>query len=219
MSLQKIIAMHKKANPEFCIVDQEYLVTNDATDIYNKIAIAEIPQGSTKKISYCIIGRPNSSLEYTLMLDVQGTVELFFNVHLKQASAFSCSILYTISGKGSLTIKADIIHEELESKSMFLAKGIVSDSGSCTVQVKTRINQKAIHSNALQTVKNFVTSDNAVVVAMPIIEALSDQIACKHGSSIGSFDQQTILFLQSKGYDIDQAKKIILDAFFQDNKQ
>lgn len=212
MSLQKIIAMYKKTNPEFFTLDQEYSVTSDSKDIHNKIAVAEVASGQTKKIFYDMALLENSSCDYTLMLDVHGTVELCFKVNLKQKSALSCSILYTISGKGSLIIKADIVHEEPESKSRFIAKGIVSDNGSCNVEVKTRINQEAIHSDALQTIKHMV-SDNAVVVAVPVIEALSDQVVCKHGSSIGSFDPQALLFLQLKGYDIERAKQLLLDVF------
>jgi hypothetical protein len=217
MKLQKIINAEKKryfdCYAALSISDPVFLVEIDSESLVNQVAIVESEPGKLKKIVYRVIAPENSSINYILFLDIQGTVELSLDALLKKSSSLSYSIFYILQGGGSLTINALLTHEEASSKSLFLAKGIVADHGKSNVLVKTVIKQQAINADALQTIKHLLLGDHATVVAMPILEALSDQIICKHGSSIGSFDADALFFLQSKGFDNNQAKELLLSLF------
>jgi hypothetical protein len=217
MNVQKIIDEQKKIYKDLLVVDLNdsmYQKVIDGLESVSIIAKASVMHDETKKILYHIVGHENAPIFCVILLDIHGSVELCIDAFLKAESSVSCSILYTICGSGSLKINASFVHEAINSKSVFLAKGIVIDQAKSHVMVKTVVTKEAVNSDALQTIHHLMLSDRANVTAMPILEALTDQIACKHGSSIGSYDSEALFFLQSRGFDTDQAQLILTEAFF-----
>ena len=50
----------------------------------------------------------------------------------------------------------------------------------------------------------------------PILWIRSSDVKCSHGSTTGYLDQDAIFFLQSRGIDLLEAKKIVLSAFLKE---
>jgi Fe-S cluster assembly protein SufD len=49
---------------------------------------------------------------------------------------------------------------------------------------------------------------------VPSLEVLTNDVQCKHGTAVGQLDVQHLLYMQSRGIGIKEAKKILIHGFF-----
>ena len=56
-------------------------------------------------------------------------------------------------------------------------------------------------------------SDNAQVNTKPELEIYADDVKCSHGATTGQLDTAAIFYMQQRGIAIDEARKMLLEAF------
>jgi Fe-S cluster assembly protein SufD len=61
--------------------------------------------------------------------------------------------------------------------------------------------------------RNLLLSDNAEIDTKPQLEIYADDVKCAHGMTIGTHDDKSIFYLQSRGIDIEAAQHILTFAF------
>ncbi|MDR1592814.1 MAG: Fe-S cluster assembly protein SufD [Prevotellaceae bacterium] len=66
---------------------------------------------------------------------------------------------------------------------------------------------------AYQTNRNICLSDNTQVHAMPQLEIYADDVKCGHGATTGQLDEKALLYMRSRGIDIDEARLLLMMAF------
>ena len=57
-------------------------------------------------------------------------------------------------------------------------------------------------------------SNQAQAYTVPSLEVLTDDVHCSHASAIGSFDQEQLFYMMSRGLSVSLAKGLLADAFF-----
>ncbi len=75
------------------------------------------------------------------------------------------------------------------------------------------VHEDAQKTDAKQTNRNLLLSDNAQIDTKPQLEIYADDVKCTHGATIGQMDANAIFYLQSRGIPEDTAKEILLSAF------
>ena len=71
----------------------------------------------------------------------------------------------------------------------------------------------AQHSDADQTNRNLLLSDNAEVDTKPQLEIYADDVKCSHGATVGQLDPEQIFYLRSRGVDDASARALLTFAF------
>ena len=56
-------------------------------------------------------------------------------------------------------------------------------------------------------------SDDAVVDCKPELEIFADDVKCSHGATSGDLDAEQLFYMQSRGIALEEAKKILIDAY------
>ena len=56
-------------------------------------------------------------------------------------------------------------------------------------------------------------SKDAKINSNPQLEIYCDDVQCAHGSTIGELDEDSILYLRSRGIPMDESKNILLNGF------
>lgn len=79
--------------------------------------------------------------------------------------------------------------------------------GSITVQ------QTAQKTNAKQTDKNLLLSDEAEVDTKPALWIYADDVRCGHGAACGKLDDGALFYLQSRGIDEATARRMLVHGF------
>ena len=53
----------------------------------------------------------------------------------------------------------------------------------------------------------------AEVNTQPRLEILADEVACKHGATVGQLDDTALYYLRSRGINTDEAKRLLVNGF------
>ena len=68
-------------------------------------------------------------------------------------------------------------------------------------------------TEAHQSNRNLLLSSKARADAKPQLEILADDVICSHGATIGELDEAALFYLQSRGVDRVEARRILVFAF------
>ena len=94
-----------------------------------------------------------------------------------------------------------------------LYKGIIDDSATAVFNGKIFVQKDAQKTNAFQSNKNIILSDDASVNTKPQLEIFADDVKCSHGCTIGQLDETALFYLKSRGISADAAESLLVHAF------
>jgi Fe-S cluster assembly protein SufD len=75
------------------------------------------------------------------------------------------------------------------------------------------VHKDAQKTDAKQTNRNLLLSDDAQIDTKPQLEIYADDVKCTHGATIGQIEGDALFYLRSRGIDEVSARKILLFAF------
>jgi Fe-S cluster assembly protein SufD len=75
------------------------------------------------------------------------------------------------------------------------------------------VHKDAQKTDAKQTNRNLLLSDDARIDTKPQLEIYADDVKCTHGATIGQIDEEALFYLRSRGIDEVSARKLLLYAF------
>jgi Fe-S cluster assembly protein SufD len=97
-----------------------------------------------------------------------------------------------------------------------LYKGIINDKSTGVFNGKIFVRKDAQKTNAYQSSKNILLSDEATINTKPQLEIYADDVKCSHGTSTGKIDENAMFYLKARGIGNETAKKILLGSFAQE---
>jgi len=75
------------------------------------------------------------------------------------------------------------------------------------------VHKDAQKTDAKQTNRNLLLSDNAQIDTKPQLEIYADDVKCTHGATIGQIEENALFYLRSRGIDETSARRLLLLAF------
>jgi Fe-S cluster assembly protein SufD len=75
------------------------------------------------------------------------------------------------------------------------------------------VHKDAQRTDAKQTNRNLLLSDDAQIDTKPQLEIYADDVKCTHGATIGQIEGDALFYLRSRGIDEVSARKLLLFAF------
>jgi Fe-S cluster assembly protein SufD len=124
--------------------------------------------------------------------------------------------LYLLDGKQHVDNHTEIEHAKPHATSRELYKGILSGAAHAVFNGKILVHKDAQKTDARQTNKNLLLSEQAVVNTKPQLEIHADDVKCSHGSTIGQLDKDALFYLRSRGLDAAEAQSLLSYAFASD---
>lgn len=121
--------------------------------------------------------------------------------------------LYLLHGKTHVDNHTEIDHIKPNSFSNELYKGIMEDQSHGVFNGKVYVRQAAQKTNAFQSNKNILLSDQATINSKPQLEIWADDVKCSHGCTTGQLDEEALFYLQSRGVSKERARVLLLYAF------
>ncbi len=110
-------------------------------------------------------------------------------------------------------------HRKPHCESNQTYKGILDGKSTGIFNGKIFVQRDAQKTNAYQSSKNILLSDDATINAKPQLEIYADDVKCSHGSSTGKIDEDALFYLRARGLGIESARKLLLYAFVNDVMQ
>jgi Fe-S cluster assembly protein SufD len=94
-----------------------------------------------------------------------------------------------------------------------LYKGILDGKARGVFNGKIVVHKDAQKTDAIQTNKNLLLSEDASVDTKPQLEIFNNDVKCSHGSTIGRLDEDSIFYLRSRGLGKEAARSLLTYAF------
>jgi Fe-S cluster assembly protein SufD len=138
------------------------------------------------------------------------------NAVLSEGCECTLNGLYLVSGKQHIDNHTCIDHAKPHAASHELYKGILDGQSSAVFSGKILVRKDAQKTDAKQTNKNLVLSEEAVINTKPELQIHADDVRCTHGATIGQLDPEAIFYLQSRGIGLAEARNLLIYAFARD---
>src|SRR5262249_5705385 len=106
-----------------------------------------------------------------------------------------------------------IDHRRPHCTSGQLYKGILDGKSRAVFNGKVFVRHDAQQTNAQQTNKNLLLSNEARIDTKPQIEIFADDVKCAHGAAVGQLDEEELFYLESRGINPVLAKNMLTYGF------
>lgn len=118
-------------------------------------------------------------------------------------------------GKESNQIDNHILvdHRVPNCNSHQVYKGVLDDESTGVFNGKIFVQKDAQKTNAYQSSKAVLLSDEASMNSKPQLEIFADDVKCSHGAAIGQVSKNELFYLLARGIDPETARGILTYAF------
>ena len=94
-----------------------------------------------------------------------------------------------------------------------LYKQVLGGRSTGVFNGKIIVRPDAQKTNAFQSNKTILLSDNAVMNTKPQLEIFADDVKCSHGATTGKPNEEALFYLRSRGISLERAKALLTTAF------
>ncbi|HEY4679178.1 MAG TPA: Fe-S cluster assembly protein SufD [Candidatus Angelobacter sp.] len=189
------------------------LVAGDNANVSHYMIVREGDQAynfSTLRIQQ---GRSANVATHSLLLS--GTL-VRNNVHPVLAGEGSeCLIngLFMANGRQHMDNYMLVEHASPHCDSRQFYNGILNGQSHGVFHGRIIVHKDAQKTDAKQTNRNLLLSDDAQIDTKPQLEIYADDVKCTHGATIGQFDENALFYLRSRGLAEAAARHVLLLAF------
>ena len=97
-----------------------------------------------------------------------------------------------------------------------LYKAVLDGKSRGVFNGKIFVRKDAQKTDAKQTNKTLLLSDEATIDTKPQLEIFADDVKCTHGATVGQLDEEQIFYLRSRGLELEAARDLLTFAFASD---
>lgn len=124
--------------------------------------------------------------------------------------------LYLVDGRRLIDNHTTIDHARPHCESHEIYKGILSGAARGVFNGKIIVRPDAQKTDAKQTNKALLLSDDAQIHTKPQLEIFADDVRCTHGATVGQLDDEALFYLRSRGIGHKDALSLLIRAFASD---
>lgn len=121
--------------------------------------------------------------------------------------------LYLVTGSQHTDTHSVIDHRKPHCTSHQLYKGILDGKSRAVFNGKIFVRHDAQKTDAMQTNKNLLLSNEARVDTKPQLEILADDVKCAHGAAVGQIEEEELFYLETRGIHPDLARNLLTYGF------
>ena len=107
-------------------------------------------------------------------------------------------------------------HKAPRASSDLLYKNALYDRSRTVFSGLITVDEGAHYTDAYQTCRNLLNSDEAEANSMPGLEINADQVKCSHGSTSAPVSDEELFYLKTRGINDAESRKLIVLGFIND---
>lgn len=123
--------------------------------------------------------------------------------------------VFFTSGKQHFDLTSNLQHRDAHTNGEVTVKGILRDQSRAVFWGLIKIFPGAQQANAYQSERSMLMDDGPRSNAIPSLEIEADDVRCTHAASASQIDEEQIFYLKSRGLTEDEARRTIVDGFFE----
>ncbi|MDQ1265145.1 MAG: Fe-S cluster assembly protein SufD [Bacteroidota bacterium] len=178
-----------------------YQIQNDAENMYqiNELNIYHKNNSNSRTFSISTSGKFTRN-NLNVILDGEGSSAEMNGFYITDSDRFADN--HTLA-----------LHNKPNCTSNEFYKGILDGHSTAVFNGKILVAYNAQKTNAYQTNKNILLSDEATINSKPQLEINADDVKCSHGATSGYLNEEALFYFRSRGIDEKTAQAILLGAF------
>ncbi len=91
--------------------------------------------------------------------------------------------------------------------------GILDGRSKGVFHGRILVRPDAQKTDAKQTNKNLLLSEDATIDTKPQLEIYADDVKCTHGATVGQLNDESIFYLRARGIGLETARRMLIHAF------
>ncbi len=121
--------------------------------------------------------------------------------------------LYMLNGSQHADTHSIIDHTVPNCISHQTYKGVLNDRSRGVFNGKVLVRENASGTDAQQSNKNLLLSNDARVDTKPQLEIFNDDVKCSHGATVGQLDEEELFYLLTRGLPPTLARNLLTYGF------
>ena len=121
--------------------------------------------------------------------------------------------LYLVGSDQHTDTHSVIDHQQPHCTSHQLYKGILDGNARAVFNGKIFVREGAQKTDAMQTNKNLLLSQQARIDTKPQLEIYADDVKCAHGAAVGQIDEEELFYLQARGINPELGRSLLTYGF------
>jgi len=121
--------------------------------------------------------------------------------------------LYMLNGSQHHDTHSIIDHTVPNCTSHQTYKGVLNDKSRGVFNGKVMVRENAHGTDAQQSNKNLLLSNDARVDTKPQLEIFNDDVKCSHGATVGQLEGEELFYLLTRGLPVDLARNLLTYGF------
>ncbi len=130
-----------------------------------------------------------------------------------EGSVCSFHGLYLAGGEQHVDHHTVIDHRKPGCSSRESYKGILDGRATSVFNGKVFVREGAVRTDARQSNRNLLLSEDATVNTKPQLEIFADDVRCSHGATVGQLDEDALFYLRARGLSAADARRMLITAF------
>ena len=193
-----------------CLIFQ----VGDDAEVGHTSAVTRTHPGSVRLDSFVADLGGRARLDSFALIDGKGLVrrQLFmrFSGDDSKAALRGVSLL---RGKEHADTTLDVVHRGLGCEGRESFRYILDDAAVGVFQGRIRVEKQAQKTDGKMMSRALLLSDDVAMYNKPELEIFADDVACGHGATVGSLNEDQLFYLQARGIAKPQAEALLLEAF------
>ena len=180
---------------------EHYRMQRESNEAFHvSITSAELGRNSSYDTTSVNVGGRLSRHDISVVLDHEGA---------------ECWVdgLYLVGADQHADTHSVIDHQQPHCNSHQLYKGILDGNGRAVFNGKIFVREGAQKTDAIQTNKNLLLSQQAQVDTKPQLEIYADDVKCAHGAAVGQIDQEELFYLETRGINPELGRSLLTYGF------
>jgi len=195
------------------VSDAVEVLAKDAAQV-QYVSLQRLGSGAFYQSSQRTLARRDSTLDTLNVCMGATTSRVDLNARLLGPGANSDMLgLYFGDGSQHFDHNTSQDHMAPNTSSDLLYKGALDHSSRSVFRGIIRVHPKAQKTDAYQTNRNLLLSDEARADSLPNLEIEADDVRCSHGATVGQLDAESRFYLMSRGLTREQAERLVVLGF------
>ncbi|MGH9407025.1 MAG: Fe-S cluster assembly protein SufD [Terriglobia bacterium] len=124
--------------------------------------------------------------------------------------------LFQVAGNQHVDHHTRLDHAMPHCSSREYYRGVLDGKSMGVFSGAIIVRKDAQKTDAIQSNKNLLLSEQAVINTKPELQILADDVRCTHGATIGQLDADALFYLRARGIGLEAARHLLTRAFAND---
>ncbi|KKS92740.1 MAG: SufBD protein [Candidatus Collierbacteria bacterium GW2011_GWB1_44_6] len=117
---------------------------------------------------------------------------------------------------GDYRVRVVADHKAPNTFGRVVIKGVAANGAHVSIDGMVKIGKEARNTDSFLEMRVLLLDKKSSAVAEPKLEIENNDVKASHAATVGKIDEDQLFYLSSRGVDLDEANKLIINGFLKE---